>query len=65
MMWRICSLREQWVGEAVGVRVVLVWSDSLPWWEERGKERSLLGNNLILSPADFGAGRGICKVESG
>lgn len=63
MMWRIRSLGEQWVGEAVGV--IFIGSDSLPWWEGRGKESSLLGNSLGLSPAEFGAGRGICKVESG
>lgn len=55
----MCSLGEQWVGEAVAVRVIFIWSDSLPWWEEGGKASSLLGNSLSLFPADFGAGKGI------
>lgn len=42
MMWRISSLGEQWAGEAVGVPAILIWSDSLPWWEERGKQSSVL-----------------------
>lgn len=61
----MCSLGEQWGGEAVGVRVIFICSDSLPRWEEKGKESSLLGNSLGLSSAGSGARMGICKVGSG
>lgn len=49
----------------VGVHVVLIQADSLPWWELMGEESPLRGNNLGPFSSWFGEGEGrVWKVKS-